>query len=109
MENVFAALVVVGLSFAFIGIRVLLGKDKSFRGSCGSMNVTGNNGEESCSICGRKSDEACGSEEEAMKLYNDNLDNCTEIEGDAFDRYDYKFYSIEENKCQIIESLKETL
>jgi hypothetical protein len=25
------------------------------------------------------------------------------------DRYDYKFYSIEENKCPIIESLKETL
>ena len=49
------------------------------------------------------------SEEEAMKLYNDNLDNCTEIEGDAFDRYDYKFHSIEENKCSIIESLKETL
>ena len=47
--------------------------------------------------------------EEAMKLYNDSIDNCTEIEGDAFDRYDYKFHSIEENKCQIIESLKETL
>ena len=44
-----------------------------------------------------------------MKLYNDNLDNCTEIEGDAFDRYDYKFHSIEENKCPIIESLRETL
>ena len=49
------------------------------------------------------------SEEEAMKLYKDNLDNCTEIEGDSFDRYDYKFHSIEENKCSIIESLKETL
>ncbi len=49
------------------------------------------------------------SEEEAMKLYNDNLDNCTEIEGDAFDRYDYKFHSIEENQCPRIESLMETL
>ena len=38
------------------------------------------------------------SKEEAMKLYNDNLDNCTEIEGDAFDRYDYKFYSIKEDE-----------
>ena len=44
-----------------------------------------------------------------VRTYKDNLDNCTEIEGDAFDRYDYKFHSIEENKCQIIESLKETL
>ena len=49
------------------------------------------------------------SEEEAMKLYKDNLDNCTEIDDDRMDRYDYKFYSIEENKCPIIESLKETL
>ena len=49
------------------------------------------------------------SEEEAMKLYNDDLDNCTEIDDDRMDRYDYKFYSIEENKCPIIESLRETL
>lgn len=49
------------------------------------------------------------SEEEAMKLYKDNLDNCTEIDDDRMDRYNYKFYSIEENKCPIIESLKETL
>ena len=49
------------------------------------------------------------SKEEAMKLYKDNLDNCTEIDSDGMDRYDYKFHSIEENKCPIIESLKETL
>ena len=49
------------------------------------------------------------SEEEAMKLYNDDIDNCTEIDDDRMDRYDYKFYSIEENKCPIIESLRETL
>ena len=49
------------------------------------------------------------SEEEAMKLYNDDIDNCTEIDNDGMDRYDYKFHSIEENKCPIIESLKETL
>ena len=49
------------------------------------------------------------SEEEAMKLYNDDIDNCTETNNDGFDRYDYKFHSIEENKCPIIESLRETL
>ena len=49
------------------------------------------------------------SEEEAIKLYNDDIDNCTEVGDDSFDRYDYKFHSIEENKCPIIESLKETL
>ena len=49
------------------------------------------------------------SKEEAMKLYNDDIDNCTEIDDDRMDRYDYKFYSIEENKCPIIESLRETL
>ena len=36
-------------------------------------------------------------QEEAMKLYNDDIDNCTEINNDGFDRYDYKFYSIEED------------
>ena len=46
---------------------------------------------------------------EAMKLYKDNLDNCTEIDNDGMDRYNYKFHSIEENKCPIIESLRETL
>ena len=49
------------------------------------------------------------SEEEAMKLYNDDIDNCTETNDDRFDRYEYKFHSIEENKFPIIESLKETL
>ena len=49
------------------------------------------------------------SEEEAIKLYNDDIDNCTETNNDGFDRYDYKFHSIEENKCPIIETLKETL
>ena len=49
------------------------------------------------------------SEEEAMKLYNDDIDNCTETNDDVFDRYDYKFHSIEENKCPIIESLRETV
>ncbi len=49
------------------------------------------------------------SKKEAMKLYKDNLDNCTEIDNDGMDRYNYKFHSIEENKCPIIESLRETL
>jgi len=49
------------------------------------------------------------SEEEAMKLYNDSIDNCTELGDDPFDRYDYKFFEIEEHKCPVIESLKETL
>ena len=49
------------------------------------------------------------SKEEAMKLYNEDIDNCTEFNTDGLDRYDYKFHSIEENKCPIIESLRETL
>jgi len=49
------------------------------------------------------------SKEEAMKLYKDNLDNCTEIDDDGMNKYDYKFHSIEENQCPIIESLRETL
>ena len=38
------------------------------------------------------------SKKEAMKLYKDNLDNCTETNNDGLDRYDYKFYSIEEDE-----------
>ena len=49
------------------------------------------------------------SEKEAMKLYNDDIDNCTEINNDDLYKDDFNFHSIEENKCQIIESLKETL
>ena len=49
------------------------------------------------------------SEEEAMKLYKDNLDNCTEINNDSLYKDDFNFHSIEENKCPIIESLRETL
>tara|TARA_B100000945_G_scaffold29229_1_gene20243 strand:- start:13397 stop:13609 length:213 start_codon:yes stop_codon:yes gene_type:complete len=49
------------------------------------------------------------SEEEAMKLYNDDIDNCTEINNDSLYKDDFNFHSIEENKCPIIESLRETL
>ena len=49
------------------------------------------------------------SEKEAMKLYNDDIDNCTEINNDALYKDDYNFHSIEEYDCPIIESLKETL
>ena len=49
------------------------------------------------------------SEEEAMKLYNDNIDNCTEINNDSLYKDDFNFHSIEEYDCPIIESLKETL
>ena len=35
------------------------------------------------------------SKEEAMKLYKDDIDNCTETNDDNTDRHDYKFYSIE--------------
>ena len=63
MDNFIYALVVVGLFFPFLAIRVLLGKDKKFRGSCGSMNVT-QDGSGSCSICGRSEGDPCGNEDE---------------------------------------------
>ena len=36
-------------------------------------------------------------EEEAMKLYENDIDNCTETSDDNTDRHNYKFYSIESN------------
>ena len=35
------------------------------------------------------------SEEEAMKLYNDDIDNCTEINNDSLYKDDFNFHSIE--------------
>ena len=53
------------------------------------------------------------SKEEAMKLYNDDINfgtnNCTEINNDSLYKDDFNFSSIEEYDCPIIESLKETL
>lgn len=69
MDNVLYALIVMGLFFPLVAIRVILKKDKSFRGSCGSMNITGDESG-TCSICGRSEGEACGSEDipsESMK------------------------------------------
>ena len=48
-------------------------------------------------------------EEEAMKLYNDDIDNCTEINNNSLYKDDFNFHSIEEYDCPIIESLRETL
>ena len=64
MENVLYAVIAIGLFFPFLAIRVLLGKDKKFRGSCGSMNITAD-GDGSCSICGRSEGDPCGNEDEA--------------------------------------------
>ena len=36
-------------------------------------------------------------EEEAIKLYENDIDNCTETSDDNTDRHNYKFYSIESN------------
>ena len=49
--------------FVFIGIRIILKKDGQFRGSCSSQNITG---DDTCSICGRETDEGCGEEDAAM-------------------------------------------
>ena len=37
-------------------------------------------------------------EEEAIKLYENDIDNCTETSDDNTDRHNYKFYSIESNE-----------
>lgn len=49
--------------FIGIGIRMFLVKDGEFRGSCSSQNVTG---DEECQICGRKTDEGCGNEDDEL-------------------------------------------
>ena len=49
------------------------------------------------------------SEEEAMKLYENDIDNCTETSDDDTDRHDYKFYSIESNAFDLHEEIYDSL
>ena len=49
------------LAFVFvaIGIKIILKKDGKFAGTCASQNPFLNNGEETCSFCGKTAEEIC--------------------------------------------------
>ena len=64
MIQTFLAVLLFALCFAGIAIRLILKKDKEFRGTCASLNPMGRNSDGTCSLCGQKATEPCPEEKE---------------------------------------------
>jgi len=64
MTTVFLSVIIVGMAFAMIAIRILLVKGGEFRGSCASNNpyLKAQLGSD-CPVCGAKPEETCKNEE----------------------------------------------
>ena len=52
-------LVIMGLVFAGMGIRILLVKNGEFKGTCASNSPYLNKDGDDCPMCGKKAEEAC--------------------------------------------------
>lgn len=59
VEVLFFAIIILGLAFAGIALRILLVKDGEFRGTCATNNPMLTNQIGECSVCGAKPEEAC--------------------------------------------------
>lgn len=65
MEVVVAAILLLGLGFAGIGIKILLKKNGEFSGTCASNSPFLNEEGKACSFCGALPDEKCQKPSEA--------------------------------------------
>lgn len=63
MTTAILAIVLLGIGFAFIAIRILLIKGGEFKGTCASNNPLLQNEDGTCGFCGRKADEECKADE----------------------------------------------
>ncbi|MGC6470239.1 MAG: membrane or secreted protein [Flavobacteriales bacterium] len=63
MEVVILSIVLLGLGFAGIAIKILVKKDGEFSGTCASNSPFLNKDGENCSFCGATPDEQCKKEE----------------------------------------------
>ena len=59
MKTILLSIVLLGLCFAVIAIKIILKKDGEFAGTCASNNPYLNKDGESCGFCGAKPDEKC--------------------------------------------------
>ena len=59
MKTILLSIVLLGLCFAGIAIKIILNKDGEFAGTCASNNPYLNKDGESCGFCGAKPDEKC--------------------------------------------------
>ena len=66
MKLFLVSIVLLGLCFAGIAIKILLKKDGEFAGTCASNNPLLNKEGESCSFCGARPDEQCKNPSEAV-------------------------------------------
>ncbi len=65
MEVVIVAIVLLGLGFAGIGIKILVKKDGEFSGTCASNSPFLNEEGEACGFCGALPEEQCKKPNEA--------------------------------------------
>ena len=63
MEVFILAVVLLGLGFAGIAIKILVKKDGEFSGTCASNSPFLNKEGESCGLCGASPEEKCKKEE----------------------------------------------
>ena len=63
MEIVLLSVVLIGLAFAGIAIKILVKKDGEFAGTCASNSPFLNKEGENCSFCGAMPEEKCMKEE----------------------------------------------
>lgn len=63
MKLALLSILLLGLGFAGIAIKIWAKKDGKFEGTCASNNPLINGDGESCSFCGARPDEQCLSEE----------------------------------------------
>lgn len=62
MEVLILTIVLLGLAFAGIAVKILLKKNGKFAGTCASNNPYLNKEGEACSLCGAMPDEKCKGE-----------------------------------------------
>ena len=65
MKLILLSIVIMGLCFAGIAIKLLVKKNGEFSGTCASNNPLLNKEGESCSFCGAKPDEKCKSPDQS--------------------------------------------
>ena len=65
MEVIFAAILLLGLGFAGIAVKILIKKDGQFSGTCASNSPFLNKEGERCGYCGAMPDEQCKKDDSA--------------------------------------------
>lgn len=63
MKIVLLTILLLGLGFAGIAVKILLKKNGKFAGTCASNNPMLNKDGEACGLCGAKPEEQCKKED----------------------------------------------